>query len=279
MAYETINHANIYYQMQGYNRVVEVPWLVDEEISNITKPVDKRNHFIDGKVIVASGEQSFLQMIMNGRLEPKNSYFTTTPCFRCDDTEDDQHKKYFMKTELIYFEMFDGSQEQKSRFNLEFTRIVSVCKGFYNKYLPTKCIQFVDDSYTHYSLIDIVSEMDDIELGSYGIRQWKDIIWIYGTGCAEPRLTYAVNKVMKPGYHLSLIPKTTVIHSVDKIIEEYEEFIDSIRQGTSLMEIVELSDLIGAIDMYISKKYNLTLDDLIIFNNITRRSFINKRRT
>ena len=36
---------------------------------------------------------------------------------------------------------------------------------------------------------DIVSKIGHYELGSYGIRTCDYLKWIYGTGCAEPRLS------------------------------------------------------------------------------------------
>jgi len=44
------------------------------------------------------------------------------------------------------------------------------------------------------------------------------------------------------------------------------------------MELVELSDLVGAIDLYVNNYYNLTLDDLIKMKEITERAFENGRR-
>lgn len=32
-----------------------------------------------------------------------------------------------------------------------------------------------------------------IELGSYGMRKCEFLEWVYGTGCAEPRLSYCQN--------------------------------------------------------------------------------------
>jgi hypothetical protein len=33
-------------------------------------------------------------------------------------------------------------------------------------------------------------EIKGYELGSYGIRKYKNLFqWVYGTGCAEPRLS------------------------------------------------------------------------------------------
>ena len=44
------------------------------------------------------------------------------------------------------------------------------------------------------------------------------------------------------------------------------------------MELVEISDLLGAIEMYTKKQYNITLQDLDVMNKTTQRAFINGRR-
>jgi len=75
------------------------------------------------------------------------------------------------------------------------------------------------------------------------------------------------------GYHLAKIEKG-VVGEVSKIREEYEEFLDA-HQQTPVMELVELSDLIGAIEAYIERRYQgtVTLVDLIDMKNCTRRAF------
>ena len=75
----------------------------------------------------------------------------------------------------------------------------------------------------------------------------------------------------KPGYHIKDIPKGQ-LGTIKKIQEEYEEFLDANRQGSLIMELVELSDLVGAIDFYL-KKYNLGIDDVLKFSRITKRAF------
>ncbi len=72
-------------------------------------------------------------------------------------------------------------------------------------------------------------------------------------------------------YHIQKIPKGS-IGEVSKITEEYFEFMDSIKQKSDIMGLVELSDLLGAIEEYL-KKFNITLNDLIIMSNITKRVF------
>ncbi len=74
------------------------------------------------------------------------------------------------------------------------------------------------------------------------------------------------------GYHLTSIPKGE-LGKPSKIIEEYKEWFDAHCQGCKVMELVELSDLLGAIDSYVQQNYQLTLQDLEIMSAITQRAF------
>ena len=56
----------------------------------------------------------------------------------------------------------------------------------------------------------------------------------------------------KVGYHINKIPKG-VLGERSKISEEYLEWKDSCEQGCNIMELVELSDLLGAIESYTEK--------------------------
>lgn len=44
-SYDIINHSILYYRLNGF-KYIEVPWLVNEDVSNITKPIEKKNLFI-----------------------------------------------------------------------------------------------------------------------------------------------------------------------------------------------------------------------------------------
>jgi hypothetical protein len=57
---------------------------------------------------------------------------------------------------------------------------------FFRNYIPDVKIVTTDEGF------DIMYE--NIELGSYGIRECEFLKWIYGTGCAEPRLSKAIKK-------------------------------------------------------------------------------------
>lgn len=80
----------------------------------------------------------------------------------------------------------------------------------------------------------------------------------------------------KHGYHLTNIPKG-VLGEFSKIEEEFLEAKDAIQQNIPLMALIELSDMIGAIEHYL-KKYNMTLEDLKKMNHVTQRAFENGRR-
>lgn len=75
------------------------------------------------------------------------------------------------------------------------------------------------------------------------------------------------------GYHLSEIPRG-VFGEPSKIFEEVDEFDDALKQGASLMALIELSDLIGAIRGFLAEYHpSITLDDLVVMSDITGRAF------
>lgn len=82
---------------------------------------------------------------------------------------------------------------------------------------------------------------------------------------------------MKIGYHLKEINKGQ-LGNVSKLKEEIEEFEDALVQDCKLMAMVELSDIYGALEA-LAETYNLTMQDLAIFSDITKRAFINGVRT
>lgn len=74
------------------------------------------------------------------------------------------------------------------------------------------------------------------------------------------------------GYHKKEIPKG-VYGFPCKIREEFEEFQDALDQGNSVMELIELSDMLGAIDAYTKHTYGIDLNKLIIMKEATERAF------
>ena len=84
-------------------------------------------------------------------------------------------------------------------------------------------------------------------------------------------------KVVQYGYHRREISKGE-LGEFSKIIEEYTELLDAHEQSNNVLEICELTDLIGAIKYYAEKKFNLSLDDLIVFSEATENAFKNGTR-
>lgn len=75
------------------------------------------------------------------------------------------------------------------------------------------------------------------------------------------------------GYHLKPIAKGQIGES-SKIKEEVEELIDAEEQGAKIMALVELSDLYGAIELYLEKHHpDTTMNDLKVMSEITQRAF------
>lgn len=75
------------------------------------------------------------------------------------------------------------------------------------------------------------------------------------------------------GYHITPIERGEY-GEFSKIEEELAEAKDAREQGCKIMELVELSDLIGAIDGYLTKHHpTTTIDDLITMSAVTGRVF------
>lgn len=75
------------------------------------------------------------------------------------------------------------------------------------------------------------------------------------------------------GYHLAKIARGEFGES-SKIFEEIDEFDDALQQGSQIMALVELSDVIGAIRGFLAKHHpSITLDDLVKMSDITHRAF------
>jgi hypothetical protein len=74
------------------------------------------------------------------------------------------------------------------------------------------------------------------------------------------------------GYHKTEIPRGE-FGEFSKIREEFLESEDALDQDNKVMLLVELADLIGAIEGYCESKYNITLQDLLTMKEATKRAF------
>lgn len=170
--YQLIADSISYYKSLGY-KYVDVDWCASDKAISLTKPDQCSLVSIKDNFLVASAEQSLLDMILNNKLTP-DKYVACSPCFRINEF-DETHFPYFLKVELMYY----LGQNNNSKL---VDQCIKEAKGFFNRYLSVNIKEYKDTT-------DI--EFKDIELGSYGIRHRKDIgYWVFGTGCAEPRLSY-----------------------------------------------------------------------------------------
>lgn len=174
--YKKISDSIFYYESLGYS-YIEVPWVASKESMEITCPKDRLlfSTFIGN--LIGSGEQSFL----NGRQYlPKGKFLCATPCFRDEPVLDQYHLNYFFKTELII--------THSQSYN-DFHDIIGDAFGFFEKYINhSDKLRIIETEQGK----DII--LNGIEVGSYGIRSYKGFDWVYGTGCAEPRLSQILNK-------------------------------------------------------------------------------------
>lgn len=176
--YKYIQDSINYYEPR-YTRV-EVPWLVSEYVDYLTRPESCTPYQIkhNNKNLVASAEQSFLYLYLKNHL-PKGKFQAVTPCFRSGDSFDYTHSKYFIKNELI-------QTDNVNDFELE--NMVNYCFNFFRNY-------FNNDLHIIKTDVGYDINWKNYELGSYGIRTCDFLTWIYGTGCAEPRLSRLLNLI------------------------------------------------------------------------------------
>jgi hypothetical protein len=73
------------------------------------------------------------------------------------------------------------------------------------------------------------------------------------------------------GYHLTKIKKGK-LGEFSKIREEFEELEDAHQQGDIILQLCELSDMMGAIEEYL-KPHGIKLEDLKKFSDKTKKAF------
>ena len=181
--YKNLYDAEVFYSDKGFQRI-EVPWTVTEYVDDITKPKDRTHYQLvhNKKCLIASGEQGFLYLYLKEYL-PKGRFQTTTPCFR-DEPYDLYHEKCFMKNELII-------TDEIGKDTLDF--IIDSAMSFFKTKLEPNRLEVVP-TMDGFDINYKVGGVTPVELGSYGIRECEFLRWIYGTGCAEPRLSKLMKK-------------------------------------------------------------------------------------
>lgn len=177
-----------FWERDGF-RYVEVPWLVSKEAIEHTFK-GQANPIFQGRYPVGSGEQSFLQMQMEGKLEP-GKYITMTPCFREETHLSDITQPHFMKVEL--YVTLDITHNSAPHHKIAWFLARDAIYQMEKLIQFTKCeknfeVLKTDEGYD--------AMFNGVEVGSYGIREHNGHQWLYGTGLAEPRFSTLVRKAM-----------------------------------------------------------------------------------
>ena len=167
-----------WYQTMGFE-YVECPWFVETHIMTATCPPERIVSSTLGN-LVGSAEQSFLALEFQGALT-KGRYVGYTPCFRPDDV-DDLHQQCFHKVEL--YQTDDVSHEALKQLIRTAKAFIEGAVYEAGKDVANVTVERSQDGY------DIL--IKGVEVGSYGIRTYEGKTWVFGTGCAEPRLTKAL---------------------------------------------------------------------------------------
>ena len=172
--WKLLAEADDFYSKHLKSVYAETPWIVSEDSALITTTsVEVQSSF--GR-LVGSAEQGFLHMCRNGYNLPPRCYHSISPCFR-DDEIDDLHHKHFMKLEI--FETADISA-------VRLMHIIDTALQFFRGNGLVCDVEMVDENQ-----YDIISHTHKVEVGSYGIRHYQGLRWIYATGLALPRFSRA----------------------------------------------------------------------------------------
>lgn len=181
-------YVNTLYILEALNfykeqfQMLSVPMCVDLNSIHTSIPEFKRNDIEilprkNGSYYVGSAEQSFIYLHSRGFLKEGKS-MALTPCQR-DEVEDDIHLGIFLKLELIHLGIHNVSE------------MLDISFKFFSKF--TQSIDVIDSGNKPHEK-DII--INGIEVGSYGLGYMQDgTPYTYGTGIAEPRLSFALNKI------------------------------------------------------------------------------------
>lgn len=226
--YQLMADAQKFYTDRGYE-YIEAPWVVNEISSSSTCELAS-NIFIlnDGKHLVGSGEQSFIDLsLYTDRLLSEKNYMTITPCFRRGE-DDETHGEQFLKLELFRKnetlfipdgesiasnDFFKDTAMKMNKIDLAvWTMLNDAYQCFHHLGLTEDIFstQLIDNDPTvdfkEHSIYNIKSYDlyydNGLELGSYGIRRGRVqkmngslyTKYYYGTGLALPRFQIALDR-------------------------------------------------------------------------------------
>lgn len=175
-----------YWEQQGY-QFVPLPWLAPARYTDATRPLDVPSPDIPTPHgnLVASGEQSFLMLMDTGQLPPGAHFIGWTPCFRQEPTFDARHHFYFLKAELLV----RAASPEQARAQLP-QLVAGAHRWMQQEMRRAGVLELLTLETVSPDQTDIV--LGQLELGSYGVRTFGGQAYLYGTACAEPRFSQAL---------------------------------------------------------------------------------------
>jgi hypothetical protein len=120
-------------------------------------------------------------MMLDGKLQG-GFYVTAGPCFRDEPIIDEQHQYAFFKVELI--KIYNVNEVPSELQHIQ-KLVHDAGQVVYELYGSRANVVKTPEGY------DL--EVNGIEIGSYGFREYKEHRWVYGTGLALPRTSIAYN--------------------------------------------------------------------------------------
>lgn len=176
--YNRLAQAQAFYKGKGY-QCVETPWLVSPQAVRATLPMQEAMMETIRGILVNGGEQSFIQKIMEGSIEP-GKYQTVVPCFQATSPHGNS-----MKLDLIWY--------QPETIQVAYQTLLNDA---------LECFFEVSDAETFGAVATESGynvEFNGVVIGSYGVRKMdaneKNHLWVYGTGLAEPKFSVAMHSL------------------------------------------------------------------------------------
>lgn len=190
--YSILARALDYYIGIGYKRI-EVPWAVSRAAIDITARGRHAASLRDGKSLVGSAEQSFLELELNPETAlPPDSYCALTPCFRPGDLDGEYHQEYFMKIELFRTDVVDKYAVDEMIWDASvFMQQELRFQEYHIERIDTPEENYMIPLHDTGTLLSADLNLNGVEVGSYGLRHCPEFDWAYGTGLAEPRFSMA----------------------------------------------------------------------------------------
>lgn len=191
--YQLVVKALDSYKQLGY-QYIEAPWMVTAKAQYATMPKELQSFAVvphrhgdvpaaqePSSYLVGSAEQGIIQMLLDGKLTNPGWYVTGGPCFRNEPVLDEYRKQTFFKVELTW--LLDDSAPQSEYSQNAFAQGIASHASYVFCEISGKIASLVKTD------IGYDLEMNGVEVGSYGYREFEGHRWIYGTGLALPRFT------------------------------------------------------------------------------------------